>query len=178
MTNFDFTSMEQIEDIESHNVYRLASKLHFPKRFRWNMIRLVSRDNARTPMQWSSGHGGGFTAGKPWIGVNGNHKQINVEAQAGNADSILSYYRKLIALRNGSEILRSGEFKKVRVSRNLFVYDRILNNEKITVIINFSKTCKHYPAKGELLLSTYDRKTFDGSLKPYEAVLIRREDAT
>lgn len=178
MTNFDYTSMEQIEDIESHNVYRLASRFHFPERFRWNMIRLVGRDNARTPMQWSAGHCGGFTAGKPWIGVNENHTKINVESQTGNPDSILSYYRKLIALRNGSEVLRSGEFKAVRISKDLFVYDRVLDNEKITVIISFSKTFARYPIKGELLLSNYDRKSYDGSLMPYEAVLIRREDIT
>jgi oligo-1,6-glucosidase len=63
--NFDFTSMEQVRDVESHNIYRLAKRLHFPARYRWRMIKTKSRDNARTPMQWDAGENGGFTTGTP-----------------------------------------------------------------------------------------------------------------
>ena len=81
MTNFDFENMDKVRDIESHNIWNLSGKLHFPKKLRWEMIRLKSRDNARTPMQWSASENGGFTSGEPWLSVNSNFKEINVENQ-------------------------------------------------------------------------------------------------
>ena len=76
MTNFDFTGMKQIRDVESHNIYRLAKRLHIPAPLRWRMIKATSRDNARTPMQWDNSPNAGFTDGRPWIDVNGNYRSI------------------------------------------------------------------------------------------------------
>ena len=73
MTNFDFTSMDQVQDVESYSIWRTAKKrLHIPAGLRWRMIRARSRDNARTPVQWDESENGGFTAGIPWLGVNAN----------------------------------------------------------------------------------------------------------
>ncbi|MBN1891379.1 MAG: alpha-glucosidase [Clostridiales bacterium] len=172
MTNFDFTSMDQIRDVESHNVYRLAKRLHIPKCYRWRMIRRVGRDNARTPMQWTSGKNAGFSTGTPWLGINGNHKQINVEAQEKDPNSVLAFYRKMIRFRNKNALLKSGRFKSIEISERLFVFERFDDREKITVIINFSRKPHRFGASGKVLLSTRDRSDYDGTLAPYEAVLL------
>ena len=172
MTDFDFTSMDQIRDVESLNVYRLATRLHIPKSYRWKMILRSGRDNARTPMQWSAGKNAGFSTGTPWLGINGNHTKINVEAQDKDPNSVLAFYRKMIRLRNHNKLLRSGAFRSVEISRKLFVFERIHDKEKITVVINFSGNPGRYNASGKLLLSTYERIDYDGSLAPYEAVLL------
>lgn len=172
MTDFDFTSMDQIRDVESLNVYRLATRLHIPKSYRWKMILRSGRDNARTPMQWSAGKNAGFSTGTPWLDINGNHTKINVEAQDKDPNSVLAFYRKMIRLRNHNKLLRSGAFRSVEISRKLFVFERIHDKEKITVVINFSGNPGRYNASGKLLLSTYERIDYDGSLAPYEAVLL------
>ncbi len=172
MTNFDFRSMDRIRDVESLNVYRLATRLHIPKSYRWRMIRLSGRDNARTPMQWTSGKNAGFSSGTPWLDVNGNHKQINVETQEKDAASVLSFYRKMIHYRNKSPLLQSGQFRSVDISRKRFVFERFTDKEKITVIISFSGKPSRYIASGKLLFSTYERSNYDGTLSPYEAVLL------
>ncbi len=172
MTNFDYTSMDQIRDIESLNVYRLATRLCFPKSYRWKMILRSGRDNARTPMQWNAGKNAGFTAGTPWLGVNGNHQQINVEVQEKDPSSILSFYKKMIRFRNYNDLLKSGGFRSVAISSGLFVFERYSEKDKITVVINFSGKSSRYDASGKLLLSTYARNDYDGTLQPYEAVLL------
>jgi oligo-1,6-glucosidase len=172
MTNFDFRSMDQIRDVESLNVYRLATRLHIPKSYRWKMILRSGRDNARTPMQWSAGKNAGFTGGTPWLDINGNHTKINVEAQENDPNSVLGFYRKMIRFRNRSPLLKSGGFRSVEISRRLFVFERFNNKEKITIVINFSGKPGRYNASGKLLLSTYERSDYDGTLGPYEAVLV------
>ncbi|MBN1776191.1 MAG: DUF3459 domain-containing protein, partial [Clostridiales bacterium] len=150
----------------------LATRLHIPKSYRWKMILRSGRDNARTPMQWSAGKNAGFTAGTPWIDINGNHTKINVEAQEKDPDSVLSFYRKMIRFRNHSPLLKSGGFRSVEISRKLFVFERFNNKEKITIVINFSGNPGRYNTSGKLLLSSYERSDYDGTLGPYEAVLV------
>lgn len=174
MTNSDFTSMDQIQDIESHNVYKMAEKLHLPKRYRWNMILHSGRDNARTPMQWSSEPNAGFSSGQPWIGVNGNYTRINATEQDKDPHSILSVYRRMIQLRNNNDILKQGSFRKVLISRHLFVFERFLGDAVISVLLNFSKRTQKYASGAELLFSSSDRKTYDGFLQPYEAILLSK----
>ncbi len=202
MTDFDFTSMDEVVDIESHNVFRLARRLGFSKKYCWKMILRTSRDNARTPMQWSAADHGGFTSGSaPWIGVNKNYRQINAEQEQTDSDSILSFYKELLVFRKRSAILREGAFHSVKAGRRLFVYERVLEstagqepiseplagsrksqkvesdsngNPSILVILNFSRNPAHYPCQGEVLLSNCDRTDFDGSLLPYEGILLKQ----
>lgn len=172
MTNFDFTSMDQIRDIESLNVYRMATRLRIPKSYRWKMILRSGRDNARTPMQWTAGKNAGFSSGTPWLGVNGNHTRINVEAQEKDPGSVLGFYRKMIHFRNKNPLLKTGKFRSVEISKGQFVFERFDEKDKITVIINFSGKPGRYAASGKLLLSTHGRSDYDGKLSPYEAVLL------
>lgn len=173
MTNFDFTSMHQIKDIESHNIYKLAKRLGFPRSLRWKMIKATSRDNARTPVQWTAGPNAGFTTGTPWIEVNKNYTRINVESQLQDATSIRSYYKKMIALRTGCDVLKAGDFQAVEIKRNLFVYRRAKDGESLLVLLNFAQQPVEAPYRGTVVISNYDRSNYDGRLQPYEAVVLR-----
>jgi oligo-1,6-glucosidase len=173
MTNFDFTCMDQIQDVESHNVYNLAKRLHFPAWLRWKMIKATSRDNARTPFQWSAGMNAGFTAGKPWLGINHNYERINMASQADDPNSILNFYRSMITLRNGSDILKHGSFRELEIGKYLFVYRREYEGESLTVALNFSRRPQKAQYGGEVVLSSYGRAAYDGILQPYEAVILK-----
>ncbi len=171
MTNFDFTSMEQVRDVESHNVYRLAKRLHFPKSYRWHMIRRAGRDNARTPVQWDNTKDAGFTTGTPWIGVNANYDRINMAAQMEDQDSIRSYYKRLIALRKAAPVLIYGDFTPLIMGKRLFAYQRTLEGATYTVLLNFSKRPVRAAFGGKQMLSNYPDEGYGGSLRPYEAVI-------
>lgn len=174
MTNFDFTSMEDLQDVESHNIYAIAKRLLFPASLRWRIIKATSRDNARTPMQWNTTPYGGFSTTKPWLGVNDNHKSINMAAQMDDAHSIRSMYKTMIALRSESQILKEGSFEALQISKNLFAYRRSLAGEGIVVLLNFSIQEKNLEQAGaSLVLSNYDRQVYDGKLRPYEAVILK-----
>jgi len=124
MTNFDFTGLEQINDIETHNLNRLMKKLLFPRGLRWNWLRVSSRDNSRTPYQWDAGAGAGFSTTKPWLGINANHDKLNYKAQADDPGSVLSYYKKMIHLRASSEALKYGTFNPLLATNTLLMYSR------------------------------------------------------
>ena len=89
MTNAGFRSLDEISDVESRNIDRLMRSFHIPKFLRRRWITMASRDNARTPVQWSAKPGAGFTEGKPWLPVTANYPRINYEAQAEDPDSVL-----------------------------------------------------------------------------------------
>jgi oligo-1,6-glucosidase len=173
MTNFDFTKMEQIQDVESHNIYRMAKRLHFPKGLRWKMIQASSRDNARTPMQWNNGNNAGFTTGKPWLGVNSNYTEINMASQRNDPNSIRSYYKTMIALRAGNNVLKWGSFISVETGKSLFVYQRKLHDQTLTVLLNFSSRSVKAPYAGEVVISNYGTTAYNRELQPYEAVILK-----
>ena len=174
MTNFDFASMADLKDVESHNIDKIARRLGFPQALRWKMMQETSRDNARTPMQWNSGKHGGFTESQPWLAVNKNYTTINVASQLDQADSILAMYKTMIALRAESELLQGGTFEAVEVSRDFFAYRRKLGERSLLVLLNFAKKNRDASFAGAtLVLSNYDRKVYDGKLQPYEAVILK-----
>jgi oligo-1,6-glucosidase len=175
MTNFDFTSMQQIKDIESTNIYKLAKKLHIPAFWRWRMIRATSRDNARTPMQWNGGANAGFTSGEPWIGVNGNLKRINREAQTADPDSVLNFYKRMIALRADDDTLKYGAFRFAAASKHLFSYLREYEGKTYRILLNFGTKKIQAQGGGAVLLSNYGRASYDGILRPYEAVILHED---
>ena len=159
--------------MESHNVDRVLRSLHVPKKLRWKIIRRTSRDNARTPVQWDATEGAGFTTGTPWLGINSNYKEINCAAQENDPDSILSYYKELIALRRESKALRGGEFTALETGKQVFAYRRTRGSEQLTVVLNFSDKPATCIYKGSLVKSNYARRSFDGKLSPWEAVILK-----
>ncbi len=172
MTNYPFAGLDEIQDIESHNIIRLAKKLHIPGWYREKMLMRGCRDHARTPMQWSDVEGAGFTKGKAWLAVNENHRNINVNAQLADSDSVLGYYKKLIKLREDSSALVEGKFTVIDIQGSVFIYSREYNNEKIMIAVNLSKKFHTVELNGQVLLSNYGQRDFMGTLRPYEAVLL------
>lgn len=103
MTNKHFSSIEEVDDIRSLDEYQAALDHGFTKEEALKIVSEMSRDNARTPMQWSNEAHGGFTKGTPWLAVNENYRELNVKEQEGREDSVLSFYKKLISLRTDPE---------------------------------------------------------------------------
>ena len=184
MTNTVFNSVDDFRDLESINAYRelVESGLYtdgdmFPK------IAHKSRDNARTPMQWDASANAGFTTGTPWIAVNPNYKKINVADQLKREDSVFHYYQKLIRLRKENEIIVYGNYELLLPEdENIFAYTRTLDNQKLLVVCNFSKSEQKFDFSGyenaKVLISNYNRDAGeDGILKPYEATVLLLENA-
>lgn len=171
MTNGDFANLEQIQDIESHNVYALAKKLHIPKKIRWNMIRRTSRDNARTPMQWSSAPNAGFTTGTPWLQVNGNYKEVNVAADTKDPAGIFAFWQKMIALRKSEEALIDGDFHPVYTGKAVYAFERVGVHKRLLVLCNMTgkpaKLPKHLQDWDNMVISNY-AKTSETTLQPFE----------
>ena len=140
-----------------------------------------SCDNARTPMQWDGSETGGFTSGTPWLKVNPNTREINVEAQRQDPHSVYQCYRKLIALRKESSALSRGDLAFLETGQqDLFALTRSTADETLLAFHNFSRQERQIPSSllegaGEVLLSSYDREGgYRGPvLRPYESVIFR-----
>ena len=173
MTNFDFTAVDQLNDVESHNFDALLKRYHVPAWLRWHWLKDASRDNARTPMQWSADAGTGFTRGIPWLKINGNYRKINYESQKRDPESILAYYKKMIRFREGSETLKNGSFRPVYAKGGVIAYDRERRGETYTAILNFSKKTRRVPFCGDVAVSNTGKSDLYGLLGPFEAVVMK-----
>ena len=177
MTNGDFANLDEIMDIESHTVDAMMQKLHIVQPFRWNLIRQTSRDNARTPMQWSGEQGAGFTAGKPWLQINRNYPTVNVEADRASEDGVYAFYKKMIAFRKASAVLLEGGFEELYAKGSVYVFDRSLEGETLTAAFNFSAKERPMPvqAAGSVIMGNYpDGAAADAPLRAWEFRLIDR----
>lgn len=181
MTDIRLPELEMYEDVSTYNAHRLyKSVLHFPEDKIMNIVKKRSRDNARTPVQWSSEKNAGFTtADKPWFYINENYWQVNVEDQDKKADSILNFYRKLIKFRKQYQVVRDGVYKEYyENSSKIYCYERVLGNEKLLVICSFSDKPVEFTApagynleEGKLMLANYEknmRKHNSFKTRPYE----------
>ena len=137
MTNTYFENINNFKDVESLNYYDIFLKEGKTPDEALKIIQERSRDNGRTPMQWNSKDNGGFTNGVPWIESIKNYKEINVEQQLEDKDSILNYYKKLISLRKEYDILSKGEFLPLENQKGAYIYKRQYNNEEMLIISNF-----------------------------------------
>ncbi|EHJ07091.1 alpha,alpha-phosphotrehalase [Staphylococcus simiae] len=139
MTNPHFTSIDQYRDVESLNAYQNMKQQGYDEDDIMDILGQKSRDNSRTPMQWSKENNAGFTEGKPWIDVARNYLSINVEQAIEDKNSILYTYKKLIDLRHQHDIITYGNIIPRHMKHNdLFIYDRTFDNRCWTVIANFS----------------------------------------
>lgn len=116
MTNAHFDSIDQYRDVESQNYYRILQERGLSPEEALHVVSERSRDNGRTPMQWDGTPTAGFTTGTPWISIPANHEHINVEAQKDDPNSIMSYYKRLIALRHELPVIQDGGVKFVDVA--------------------------------------------------------------
>ena len=154
MRNAKWNSMEEFDDISTKDQYHTAREVGLSDQEALEVCSRMSRDNARTPMQWTSGENGGFTKGTPWLKVNPLFKDVNVEAQEQDPDSVLNYYRKLVALRKSDElkeVFTYGEFlpEYENVDRIMAFYRK--NESKcILVAANFGKDAATIKLKSEI----------------------------
>lgn len=176
MTNVDFTSINQFRDIECLNQYDdFVNKIGMDKEEAFARIKKSSRDNARTPMQWDSSVNSGFSEGTPWIEVNPNYTNINVEAQINDEDSILHFYKNLIKFRKNHEIVVYGSYDLLLADDpNVFAYKRTLGNQTLYVLCNFTEQSVDvgipgYEEDKNQLVIHNDTEWTKGTLHPYEA---------
>ena len=140
MCNAYFDKLEDYRDIESLNAYKeLTETCGVSHEEMMGYLKRISRDNARTPMQWDDSANAGFTTGTPWIKVNSNYKTVNAKQQTTDPDSVFSYYKELIRLRHENDIIVYGEYELLEPqNEELFIYTRTWNNEQLMVLCNFT----------------------------------------
>ncbi|WP_380677355.1 glycoside hydrolase family 13 protein [Salinigranum sp. GCM10025319] len=147
MTNYPFDSLDEFRDVDTLNPLREAVSEGEVESFEAvkEAVRANSRDNARTPMQWSAEEHAGFTDGEPWIGVNPNHDEINVEAERADPESVWHYYRDLISLRDEYDVVVYGDYEPLFPDDGtVWAYTRTLatdaGTERLVVALNFSSS--------------------------------------
>ena len=182
MTNCHFEE-DEFKDIASLRVFELVKKIcPILMPYVKKVMNRRARDHARTPMQWSADKYAGFSTAEPWMKVNPNYKEINVEDSEKREDSLLNYYRKVIRYRKGNEVIIKGGFELVYPEdKRIFAYMREYNGKKILVIANYkNKTVKfRVPEKllytdCKLVLSNYadaPEKLDNMTLREYEALV-------
>lgn len=154
MRNAKWNSMEEFDDISTKDQYHTAREAGLSDQEALEVCSRMSRDNARTPMQWTNGENGGFTKGTPWLKVNPLFKDVNVEAQEQDPDSVLNYYRKLVALRKSDElkeVFTYGEFlPEYENVDGVMAFYRKDESKCILVAANFGKDAATIKLKSEI----------------------------
>ena len=184
MTNAYFDDIDDYRDIESTNLYasetaagRDAAEIH-------ELLRARSRDNARTPMQWTAGAQAGFTSGTPWLKVNPNHVEINAEAETRDPQGIYAHYRALIQLRKTQRVVQDGDYTQLLAEHpQIFAYRRENDAATLIVLANFygevAQASLADTAGYRLLLGNYADSPAtlaeDVLLRPYDALVYLRE---
>jgi trehalose-6-phosphate hydrolase len=184
MTNPYFEKIEDYRDVESLNMYNIKLAEGMPESEILKILQSKSRDNSRTPVQWSAEEHAGFTKGTPWIGTARNYKTINVENALADQNSIFYHYKKLISLRKQYDIITYGDYQLILEDHpDLFAYFRNGKDEKLLVVNNFYARDTEFELpddvqldgyKAEILLSNYQYSGSDVSrihLRPYESIV-------
>lgn len=165
MQNAVWNDVKEYNDINTIDQYNLAISAGLSDKEALAVCSKMSRDNARTPVQWSDSDNAGFTTGTPWLKVNSNYKDINVQNQENDPDSVLNYYRKLVATRKSpeyKEVFTYGVFEPAyEDTEYVMAYYRVSDNQRILVAANFGKDAKtielKFPVK-KVVLSNVGRK--------------------
>lgn len=165
MQNAVWNDVKEYNDINTIDQYNLAISAGLSDKEALAVCSKMSRDNARTPVQWSDSDNAGFTTGTPWLKVNSNYKDINVQNQENDPDSVLNYYRKLVATRKSpeyKEVFTYGVFEPAyEDTEYVMAYYRVSDNQRILIAANFGKDAKtielKFPVK-KVVLSNVGRK--------------------
>ena len=184
MTNYPFESPADFRDIESIHAYEeWCESGRVSHDIFWPCITFISRDNARTPVQWDDSENAGFSTGIPWIQVNPNYKEINAKKEMSDLDSVFHYYQKLIALRKKYALIVYGKYEMLlEDDENLFVYTRELDDEKLLTVCNFTDQQQEFDLPNEFqntvclianLPNVYAQRKI--LLKPYEAFVLYKK---
>lgn len=184
MTNPHYTSIEQYADVESRNYYEILLNEGKTKEEALEILAARSRDNSRTPMQWTDERYCGFSDTKPWIPVSDNFEKINVKKQKQDRDSILEFYKKLIMLRKEKEVIARGNIEFMEVENaGVLAYTRCLDKQKLLVCCNFRDVESQMEFTqewkcGRKILGNYEENHKNNykvlTLRPYEIIVLEK----
>jgi oligo-1,6-glucosidase len=163
MTNMQQESISKFKDVVTFNNQKIAKKLHLSNDWYLKLANRRSRENARTPMQWDDSQNGGFCQTEPWFGVNQNYKEINVAKAEADPNSVLHWYRALLAFRKQTPMAIYGAYEEhLKSSRRLYVYSRAGDGRRLLVICSFCEQPVRFAApvgfdlrRAELLFCNY-----------------------
>lgn len=184
MTNPHYTSIEQYADVGSRNYYEILLNEGKTKEEALEILAARSRDNSRTPMQWTDERYCGFSDTKPWIPVSDNFEKINVKKQKQDRDSILEFYKKLIMLRKEKEVIARGNIEFMEVENaGVLAYTRCLDKQKLLVCCNFRDVESQMEftqewKSGRKILGNYEENHKNNykvlTLRPYEIIVLEK----
>lgn len=162
MTNAHMDSIEQYKDVETLNVYKELQEAGLEETVIMEMIKRTSRDNARVPMQWNAEENAGFTTGTPWLPMNKNYKEVNVEADLQSEDSVYRYYQKVIRF-------RKEHYDQIEQKITFTVDGDVLRFTKgsLHFMANFSKFVLPMKKEGTPVFANYQKENTE-YLRPYE----------
>ncbi|MCR5024867.1 MAG: alpha-glucosidase [Lachnospiraceae bacterium] len=188
-TNVAWDSIDDYDDLNSHSQYEIALSEGFSEEEALDCVHRLSRDNARTPMQWDISDQAGFTTGTPWLPVHDDYMTENADIEGKDPSSVLSWYRKLSAIRGEKDVLINGTYEELLPeSEEIYAFERKNENARIVILVNFTGEDVSYDpekaginkAAGEKILHSSYEDIKDsapasiGNLRPYEAVLISK----
>lgn len=179
MTNMAFPSIEDYDDVAAKNLYQNKKAKGMAHKDIMNILWNTSRDNSRTPMQWSREAQAGFTTGNPWMKINPNYTSINVADQEQDPHSILNYYKEMIAMKKEQDVFTYGIYNLLLPEdEQIYAYTRTLDSKKAIVIVNLTDQAADFQSEeplssSQLMLSNsivnHHKNVSSFSLKPYEA---------
>lgn len=183
MENCPFENIDQLDDISSKDEYKVCRDAGYSEEESMKLLRIYSRENARTPVQWSDAENAGFSTHKPWMFVNPNYKEINLAKQKDDRNSVYAFYKKMIALYKDPayhETLTFGRFEPyARETKNLIAYFRKGEGQTLLVLANFQNEPQAVvlpEAAGNVILNNCERVDLDDNgcitLGGYQAVII------
>lgn len=184
MTNIDFDDISDYKDVAAINGYQNAQNTGANMEDFMANLNFMSRDNARTPMQWDATQNAGFTTGTPWLTANPNYKTINVEAENKDPGSCLNYFRKMTQLRKDHPILVYGDYELLfRDNEQVYAYRRFLDEQELLVLLNFSDQSASIVLPDSIntknaLINNLERVESKGpniTLAPYQAIIFELE---
>ncbi|WP_214891969.1 alpha-glucosidase [Exiguobacterium sp. H66] len=182
MTNVAFETIEEYEDIEIRNMWKERMAQGANPEALLQAVHQKGRDNARTPIQWNAEQHGGFTTGTPWLKVNPNYREINVERALEDPNSIFYYYKKLIQLRHEHDLVVYGKYALLETANDIYAYSRTYEGETWYVYCSFAEeetTVEVAHDTTDIIIGNYATAPTNTDqevvLRPYEAVVYRTE---
>ncbi|MEC7263147.1 MAG: alpha-glucosidase [Bacteroidota bacterium] len=181
MTNIDFDTITQYQDIAAINGYQKALSEGEDMDLFMKKLNFGSRDNGRTPMQWNDSENAGFTLGTPWLPVNPNYVDINVKKENSNPGSVLNHFRELTKLRKQNPVLVYGSYELLAPEHpTIYAYTRTLEGKTLLTLLNFSKesadiTLEEGWAESQIIINNYNDLQIIGDsikMKPFQAVIL------
>ncbi|HHQ4525977.1 TPA: alpha,alpha-phosphotrehalase [Aeromonas veronii] len=182
MTNPGYQHIDDYQDVESRNIFAIKQAEGMSEAEILAILAAKSRDNSRTPMQWSAAPNAGFTSGTPWLKPAANYSEINAEAALADQNSVFWHYRDLIAIRKAHPIFTQGDYQELLTGHpQIWAYARCANGQTLLVVSNFygepvefALPAELQSGQGRLLLGNYPdspAQPQSGMLRPYESLI-------